>query len=46
MRFEDAKAMQTIQVDCSYRQLTGLPPNLPDNTVLLNITSNNVRCTI
>lgn len=39
---QDTSTLHTVQVDCSYRQLSNLPENLPENTVLLNVTNNNV----
>lgn len=39
---QDTDTLHTVQVDCSYRQLSNLPENLPENTVLLNVTNNNV----
>lgn len=38
----DTSTLHTVKVDCSYRQLSNLPENLPENTVLLNVTNNNV----
>jgi hypothetical protein len=39
---QDTSTLHTVQVDCSYKQLSNLPENLPENTVLLNVTNNNV----
>ncbi|VVC45541.1 Hypothetical protein CINCED_3A009440 [Cinara cedri] len=39
---QDTITLQTIQVHCSNKQLSNLPENLPENTVLLNITNNNI----
>lgn len=39
----DTNPMHTVQVDCSNKQLINLPENLPENTVLLNITNNKVK---
>lgn len=40
---QDTNPMYTIEVDCSNKHLSNLPENLPENTVLLNVTNNNVR---
>lgn len=40
---QDTNPMHTVLVDCSNKNLSNLPENLPENTVLLNITNNNVR---
>jgi len=39
----DTKTLHTVEVDCSNKQLSSLPENLPENTVLLNVTNNNVN---
>ncbi|XP_025420320.1 protein halfway isoform X3 [Sipha flava] len=39
---QDTSTLHTVQVDCSYKQLSNLPENLPENTVLLNVTNNNI----
>jgi len=40
---QNANPTHTVAVDCSSRYLSFLPENLPENTVLLNVTNNNVR---
>jgi len=40
---QETKTLHTVEVDCSNKQLSSLPENLPENTVLLNVTNNNVK---
>lgn len=40
---QDTNTLRTVEVDCSNKNLKELPSNLPENTVLLNVTNNNVR---
>lgn len=40
---QETKTRHTVEVDCSNKQLSSLPENLPENTVLLNVTNNNVK---
>lgn len=40
---QDTNTLRTVEVDCSNKNLEELPSNLPENTVLLNVTNNNVR---
>ncbi|XP_027836855.2 protein halfway isoform X1 [Aphis gossypii] len=39
---QETKTLHTVEVDCSNKQLSSLPENLPENTVLLNVTNNNI----
>lgn len=44
---QNTNPTHTVEVDCSNRYLSNLPENLPENSVLLNVTNNNVRnCSI
>lgn len=38
----DKNVLNTVEVDCSNNKLSYLPINLPENTVVLNVTNNNV----
>lgn len=46
MLWKETNPLYTVQVDCSNQGLSSLPEKLPKNTVLLNITNNNVRILI
>lgn len=39
---QNTNPVHSVKVDCSNRQLSSLPENLPENTVFLNVTNNNV----
>ncbi|XP_050522818.1 protein halfway isoform X2 [Daktulosphaira vitifoliae] len=38
----DKNVLNTVEVDCSNNKLSYLPINLPENTVVLNVTNNNI----